>query len=94
MSRPTLDGTAAEPVPRDQILRHKRGQANIIFPCSAAHEEQDCQPYPVDPSLAIICDGYTYIRTTVTKSRSTNCQVPGRTRRGYVVSAGMCKCYN
>ena len=45
------DGTA-EPVPRDQILRHARGQGNINFPCSADHE-QDWQPYPVDPYSAI-----------------------------------------
>ena len=31
MSRLTRDGTA-EPVSRDQILRHARGQGNIIFP--------------------------------------------------------------
>ena len=31
MSRLTRDGTA-EPVLRDQILRHARGQGNIIFP--------------------------------------------------------------
>ena len=30
MSRLTRDGTA-EPVSRDQILRHARGQRNIIF---------------------------------------------------------------
>ena len=38
----------AEPVSRDQILRHARGQGSINFPCSADHE-QDWQPYPVDP---------------------------------------------
>ena len=54
------DGTA-EPVSRDQILRHERGQGNISFPCSADHE-QDWQPYPVDPYSAI-CDDYTYIHT-------------------------------
>ena len=43
MSRLTRDGTA-EPVSRDQILRHTRGQGNIKFPCSADHE-QDWQPY-------------------------------------------------
>ena len=43
-SRLTRDGTA-EPVSRDQILRHARGQGNINFPCSADHE-QDWQPYP------------------------------------------------
>ena len=62
MSRLTQDGTA-EPVSRDQILRHARGQGNIIFSCSADHE-QDWQPYPVDPYSAI-CDGHTYIQTYI-----------------------------
>ena len=42
MSRLTRDGTA-EPVSRDQILRHAQGQGNINFTCSADHE-QDWQP--------------------------------------------------
>ena len=54
MSRLTLDGTA-EPVSRDQILRHERGQGNINFPCSADHE-QDWQAYPVDPYFCYMCD--------------------------------------
>ena len=58
MSRLTRDGTA-EPVSRNQILRHARGQGNIIFSCPADHE-QDWQPYPVDPYSAI-CDDHTYI---------------------------------
>ena len=58
MSRLTRDGTA-EPVSRDQILRHARGQGNVHFPCSTDHE-QDWQPYPVDPYSAI-CDDHTYI---------------------------------
>ena len=66
MSRLTRDGTA-EPVSRDQILRHARGQGNIIFPCSADHE-QDWQPYPVDPYSAI-CDDHTYIHTYVLKKK-------------------------
>ena len=57
MSRLTRDGTA-EPVSRDQILRHARGQGNIHFPCSADHE-QDWQPYSVDPYFAV-CDDHTY----------------------------------
>ena len=36
MSRLTRDGTA-EPVSRDQILRHERGQGNIHFSCLADH---------------------------------------------------------
>ena len=58
MNRLTRDGTA-EPVSRDQILRHARGQGNIHFPYSADHE-QDWQPYSVDPYSAI-CDDHTYI---------------------------------
>ena len=58
MSRLTRDGIT-EPVSRDQILRHARGQGNINFPCSADHE-QDWQPYSVDPYSAI-CDDHTYI---------------------------------
>ena len=59
MSRLTRDGTA-EPVSRDQNLRHVvRRQRNINFPCSADHE-QDWQPYLVDPYPAI-CDDHTYI---------------------------------
>ena len=61
MSRLTRDGTA-EPVPRDPILRHARGQGNVQFSCSADHE-QDWQPYPVDPYSAI-CDDHTYILHT------------------------------
>ena len=63
MSRLTWDGTA-EPVSRDQVLRHVRGQGNVHFPCSADHE-QDSQPYPADPYFAI-CDDHTYIHTYVT----------------------------
>ena len=61
MSRLTRDGTA-EPVSRDQILRHARGQGNVHFPCSADHE-QDWQPYPVDPYSAIsyVMTIHTYI---------------------------------
>ena len=61
MSRLTRDGTA-EPVSRDQILRHVRGQGNVHFPCSADHE-QDWQPYPVDPHSAVCRDGHTSIHT-------------------------------
>ena len=54
MSRLTRDETA-EPVSRDQILRHERGQGNDVFPCSADHV-QDWQPYPVDPHSCYMCD--------------------------------------
>ena len=57
MNRLTRDGTA-EPVSRDKILGRERGQGNIIFPCSADHE-QDWQPNPVDPYSCYMCD-HTY----------------------------------
>ena len=63
MGRLTRDGTA-EPVSRDQILRHARGQGNIHFPCSADHE-QDWQPSPVDP-YSTICNDHTYLVYTYT----------------------------
>ena len=61
MSRLARDGTA-EPVSRDQILRHESGQGNIHFSCSADHV-QDWQPYPVDPYSCYMCD-HTYIEHT------------------------------
>ena len=68
MSRLTRDGIA-EPVSRDQILRHERGQGNIHFSCSADHV-QDWQPYPVDPYSCDMCD-HTYIHVcmVITYSR-------------------------
>ena len=68
MSRLTQDGTA-EPVSRDQILRHARGQGNIHFPCSGDHG-QDWQPYPVEPYSAI-CDDHTYIHTYCRETAGT-----------------------
>ena len=47
----------------DQILRRERGRRSIHCPCSADHE-QDWQPYPVDPSLAI-GDDHTYIHAYI-----------------------------
>ena len=58
MSRLMRDGTT-EPVSRDQILRHARGQGDIHFSCSADHA-QDWQPYPVDP-YSVIYDDHTYV---------------------------------
>ena len=65
MSRLARDGTA-EPITRDQILGHARGQGNIDFPCLADHE-QDWQPYPVDPYSAIyvMTIQHTYTRITI-----------------------------
>ena len=68
MSKLTRDGTA-EPVSRDQILRHERGQGNIHFSCSADHV-QDWQPYRVDPYSCHMCD-HTYIHGKQRRSSST-----------------------
>ena len=57
MSRLTRDGTA-EPVLRD--LRRKRRQESTQFPCSA-DDEQNWQPYPVDPYFYMCDQIYIYI---------------------------------
>ena len=63
MSRLTRDGTA-EPVSRDQILRHERAwTGKYSFSCSADHV-QDWQPYPVDPYSCYMCD-HTYMHIYV-----------------------------
>ena len=59
MIRLARDGTV-EPVSRDQILRHERGQGNIHYSSSADHV-QDWQTYPVDPYSCYMCN-HTYIR--------------------------------
>ena len=51
MSRLTRDGTT-ESVSRDKTLKRERGQGNIHFLCSAAHE-QDWQPYRLIHTLGI-----------------------------------------
>ena len=64
MSGLTRDRTAAH-VPRDQILRHARGQIKHHFPCSA-DRQQDWQPDLVDvPSRLkatqiVTIDGYKF----------------------------------
>ena len=67
MSSLTRDGTA-EPVSLDQILRRERGQGKINFPCSVDQdkEEEDWQPYPVNPYTLAICVTIhtTYIHTS------------------------------
>ena len=59
LSRLTRDGTA-EPVSRDQILSHIRGQGNTNFLCSA-DDEQDWQPYPAIHTLLYVMTIHTYI---------------------------------
>ena len=57
------DEQAAEPVSRDQILRHERDQGNIYFSCPADHVK-DWPPYPVDPYSCRVCDD-TYVHCCV-----------------------------
>ena len=61
MSRLTRDGTV-ETVSRDQILRREREQGNIIFPCSADHE-QNWQLCPADTYSCYMCDHIYYVIT-------------------------------
>ena len=78
MSKLTRDGTA-EPVSRDRILRRKRGQRIIHFPCSAADHEQDWQPSPIARAIhtnivlhthtAVVTHIYAYCTTPVNRAR-------------------------
>ena len=57
----SLKNGTAEPVSRDQILRHVRGHGNTHFPCSADHE-QEWQPYPrLINTLLYVMTIHTYI---------------------------------
>ena len=60
MSRLTRDGTA-EPVSRDQILRHARGQGSIIFPVQLTTSRIGNLTRLI-LTLAI-CDDHIYIQT-------------------------------
>ena len=80
MSRLTRDGTA-EPVLRDQTLRHVREQGDNHFPCSADHEK-DWQPYPVYPYSAI-CDDHAHIHTVLESANSSHLTLPYWCIRGY-----------
>ena len=60
MSRLTRDGTA-EPVSRDQILRHARGQGNIIFPVQLTTSRIGNRTRLIHTLLYQVCDDHTYI---------------------------------
>ena len=75
MSRLTRDGTP-EPVSRDQILRHERGQGNIHFPCSAAHK-QDWQLTQLIHTLLYVMTIHTRIHPYQAQRR-TNCSLDRR----------------
>ena len=61
MSRLTRDGTA-EPVSRDQILRHARGQGNIIFPVQLTTSRIGNRTRLIH-TLLYVMTIHTYIRT-------------------------------
>ena len=67
MSRLTRDGTA-EPVSRDQILRHARGQGNIIFPVQLTTSRIGNLTRLIHTLLNVITI-HTYIHTYVTLLR-------------------------
>ena len=69
MSRLTRGGIA-EPVSRDEILRHERRKGNIHFTCSSADHVQDWQPYPVDPYSCYMCDHTRYARRESSSQKS------------------------
>ena len=67
MSRLTRDGTD-EPVSRDQILRHARGQGNIIFPVQLTTSRIGNLTRLIHTLLLLIilyvCDDHTYLFVT------------------------------
>ena len=62
MSRLTRDGTA-EPVSRDQILRHARGQGNIIFPVQLTTSRIGNLTRLIHTLLLYVMTIHTYIHT-------------------------------
>ena len=66
MSRLTRDGTA-EPVSRDQILRHARGQGNIIFPVQLTTSRIGNLTRLIH-TLLYVMTIHTYIHTVCTNS--------------------------
>ena len=62
MSRLTRDGTA-EPVSRDQILRHARGQGNIIFPVQLTTSRIGNLTRLIHNTLLYVMTIHTYIHT-------------------------------
>ena len=79
MSRLTRDGTA-EPVSRDQILRHARGQGNIIFPVQLATSRIGNFTRLIH-TLLYVMTIHTYIHTPQPLKPSLSspplCQTPG-----------------
>ena len=74
MSRLTQDGTA-EPVSRDQILRHARGQGNIIFPVQLTTSRIGNLTRLIH-TLLYVCDDHTYIHTSYMHTYSIYKYVP------------------
>ena len=66
MSRLTRDGTA-EPVSRDQILRHARGQGDIIFPLQLTTSRIR--------NLTLLINTLLYVMTTHTYIHIHTCQM-------------------
>ena len=74
-------GRPAEPVSRDQILRHERGQGNIHFSCSADHV-QDWRPYPVDPCVCVcVCVFFPFILDIKFVGHTSRGHTGGRSHR-------------
>ena len=66
MSRLTRDGTA-EPVSRDRILRHARGQGNIIFPVQLTTSRIGNLTRLIH-TLLYVMTIHTYIHTYISKA--------------------------
>ena len=66
LSRLTRDGTA-EPISRDQILRHARGQGNIIFPVQLTTSRIGNLTWLIHTLLYVMTiHTHTYIHSNIT----------------------------
>ena len=74
MSRLTRDGTA-EPVSRDQILRHARGQGNTMFPVQITTSRIGNLTRLIH-TLLYVMTIHTYIHTAVTRHRMNCMKLP------------------
>ena len=80
MSRLTRDGTA-EPISRDQILKHARGQGNIIFPVQLTTSRIGNLTRLIHTLLYVMTiHTYTHIyiiATTLSEEESSRCRRAG-----------------
>ena len=93
MSRLTRDGTA-EPVSRDQLLRHARGQGNIIFPVQLTTSKIGNLITGLIHTLLYVMTIHTYIQVSLIPPWEDQCEWHRMTRMTGPDCAVMCNLIN